>query len=83
MIFRSNGGASPCMEIQVEFLAGTAIADAVQQSIDMLKILPMLAYVKFNFNGLDVSVNANSKIGDDLLDRMYKAMQSKHHYWIV
>lgn len=33
------------MEIKVEFLVGTDIKDAVQQSIDMLQLLPMLAYV--------------------------------------
>ena len=44
------------MEITVEFLAGTSISEAVQQSIDMLGLLPMLAYVKFNFNGITTSL---------------------------
>lgn len=82
MIFRNNGAASPCMEIQVELLAGTSIGEAVEQSLDMLKILPMLAYVKFDFNGLRVCVNHNSST-ESLTERLTKAYDSKHKHWIV
>ena len=74
---------SSSMEIAVEFLAGTSIEDAVQQSIDMLQLLPMLAYVKFSFNGLNVAVNRNSKVTEDMSDRLIKAFDSKFKHWIV
>lgn len=70
------------MEIQVELLAGTSIGDAVEQSLDMLKILPMLAYVKFDFNDLRVCVHRNSST-DNLTERLTKAYDSKHKHWIV
>lgn len=70
------------MEIQVDFMAGTCIGEAVEQSLDMLKILPMLAYVKFNFNGLQVCVNSNSST-ENLTERLTKAYDSKHKHWIV
>lgn len=70
------------MEIQVELLAGTSIGEAVEQSLDMLKILPMLAYVKFNFNDLQVYVNRNSST-ENLPERLTKAYDSKHKHWIV
>lgn len=70
------------MEIQVELLAGTSIGEAVEQSLDMLKILPMLAYVNFNFNGLQVSVYRKSST-EDLAERLTKAYESKHKHWIV
>lgn len=82
MIFRNNGSPPPCMEIQVELLAGASIEQAVQQSLDMLKILPMLAYVKFKFNGLEVCVNRNSST-EGLTERLTKAYDSKHKHWIV
>ena len=70
------------MEIQVDFIAGTSINEAVDQSLDMLKILPMLAYVKFKFNGLQVCVNRNSST-ENLTERLTKAYDSKHKHWIV
>lgn len=73
----------PSMEIEVSFLAGTDIADAVQQAIDLLQIMPMLAYVKFNFNGLSVAVNRNSMVTADMTERLGKAYESKFKHWIV
>lgn len=70
------------MEIQVDFLAGTSIGEAVEQSLDMLKILPMLAYVKFDFNGLQVCVHRNSST-ENLTEHLTKAYSSKHKHWIV
>ena len=70
------------MEIQVELLAATFIGEAIEQSLDMLKILPMLAYVNFNFNGLQVCVNRNSST-ENLTERLTKAYDSKHKHWIV
>jgi len=71
------------MEIEVSFLAGTDIKEAVQQSLDMLDMLPMLAYVKFNFNGLSVGVNRNSRVTEDMSGRLIKAFDSKFKHWIV
>ena len=74
---------SSSMEIEVSFLAGASIEDAVQQSIGMLQLLPMLAYVKFSFNGLNVAVNRNSRVTEYLSDRLIKAFESKFKHWIV
>lgn len=71
------------MELKVEFLAGTDIKEAVQQSLDMLNILPMLAYVKFSFNGLSVAVNRNSRVTEDMTERLIAAYDSKFKHWIV
>lgn len=71
------------MQIKVEFLVGTDIKDAVQQSIDMLQLLPMLAYVKFAFNGLSVAVNRNSRVTEDMTERLIKAFDNKLKHWIV
>lgn len=70
------------MEIQVELLAETSIEEAVEQSLGMLKILPMLAYVNFDFNGLEVCVHRNSST-EYLTERLTKAYDSKHKHWIV
>lgn len=71
------------MEIKVSFLVGTDIKEAVQQSLDMLQLLPMLAYVKFKFNGICVSVNRNSRVTEDMTDRLIKAFNNKHKHWVV
>lgn len=71
------------MELKVSFLVGTDIKDAVQQSIDMLQLLPMLAYVKFDFNGLSVAVNRNSKVTEDMAERLAEAFFRKSKNWIV
>jgi hypothetical protein len=71
------------MEIKVDFLCGTDIKDAVQQSIDILNILPMLAYVKFDFNGLSVAVNRNSRVTVDMSERLVKAFGEDFKHWIV
>lgn len=73
----------PSMEIEVSFLAGTDIADAVQQSIDLLQIMPMLAYVNFNFNGLSVAVNRKSRVTEDITERYVEACNIKFKHWIV
>ena len=73
----------PCMEIQVDFLAGTDIFDAVGQSIELLSLLPMVAYVKFQFNGLKVAVNRNSRVTSNIPERLSKAYEKKIKHWIV
>lgn len=72
----------PVMEFKVELLVGTSIEQAVEQALSMLVILPMLAYVKFDFNGVDVSVHRNSKL-DNLTERLGKAYDNPMLHWIV
>ena len=72
----------PVMELKVELLAGTSIEQAVEQTLSLLVILPMLAYVKFDFNGIEVCVNRNSKL-DNLTERLGKAYDHPHKHWIV
>ena len=72
----------PGMELKVELLAGTSIEQAVEQAISMLVILPMLAYVKFGFNGVEVCVNCNSKL-DSLTERLGKVYDHPYKHWIV
>ena len=71
------------MEIQVDFLAGTSIEDAVEQSIELLSLIPMVAYVKFQFNGLSVAVNRNSRVTSNMTERLSKAYEKKIKHWIV
>ena len=71
------------MELKVSFLAGTSIKEAVQQSIDMLQLLPMLAYVIFDFNGITVAVNRKSRVTENLSERLGKACMSQFKHWIV
>lgn len=73
----------PSMEIQVDFLAGTDIFDAVEQSIALLTLLPMVAYVKFQFNGLSVAVNRKSRVTSNLDERLSKAYEKKIKHWVV
>lgn len=71
------------MEIQVDFLVGTDIFDAVEQSIALLALLPMVAYVKFQFNDLSVAVNRSSRVTDNLEERLAEVYESKIKHWIV
>lgn len=71
------------MEIRVDFLVGTSIEDAVEQSIALLGLLPMVAYVKFQFNDLSVAVNRNSRVTSNLYERLVEAYESKIKHWIV
>lgn len=71
------------MELQVDFLAGTSISDAVEQSIELLRLLPMLAYVKFPFNGVSVAVNRRSRVTSNLSERLTNAYKNEIKHWIV
>lgn len=71
------------MGLQVDFLAGTSISDAVEQSIELLSLLPMVAYVKFQFNDLSVAVNRNSRVTSNLDERLSKAYEKKIKHRIV
>ena len=71
------------MELQVDFLVGTSIEDAVEQSIALLSLLPMVAYVEFQFNGLKVAVNRKSRVTSNMTERLSKAYEKKIKHWIV
>ena len=53
------------MTIDVEFLAGTSIEDATEEA--KTKAIQLdLAYVRFKFNGVEVSIGKNANIEDVL-----------------
>lgn len=69
--------------VSVEFLAGTSIEDAVEQAVEKCKLL-QVAYVKFNFNGVNMSVKANTNV-DLAVVKWNEAMnsQDKHKFVVV
>lgn len=56
--------------INVEFLAGTSVAQAVTEARS-LAIQNDLAFVKFNFNGIPFSISQRADI-DDCVKQYYK-----------
>ena len=62
------------MTLNVEFLAGTTLYDAVEESIGKCYHLN-LAYVCFEFNGVDFSTGRNANIFDVLED--YKNLEGR------
>ena len=63
------------MTIDVEFLAGTDIADAVQEA-KAKAALWCVAYVCFDFNGTKFSIGPNADTGE-VLER-WKARDTKY-----
>jgi len=55
------------MMIEVEFMAGTAIKDAISEAIDKAKKLD-IAYVQFNFNGTSFSIGRNAVLDEVMED---------------
>lgn len=55
------------MTIQVEFIAGTGIEDAITEAIEKAKLLN-IAYVKFNFNGIKFAIGQSANIAKVLQD---------------
>lgn len=45
------------LSMEVDFLAGTSFEDTVQSAHELAKELN-IAYIKYNFNGVSVSVGA-------------------------
>ena len=56
--------------INVEFLAGTSVAQAVTEARS-LAIQNDLAFVKFNFNGIPFSISQRADV-DDCVKQYYK-----------
>lgn len=67
------------MCLYVEFLAGTSVEDAVGEAICKCRDLN-LAYVKFNLNGVNVSIKQNS--GPDSVEKIMKAQADGNKYCI-
>ncbi len=47
--------------ISVEFLAGTSIDKAAEEAIELVNKME-IAYVRFNFNGVDCSIGRNATV---------------------
>ena len=63
------------MTIDVEFLAGTDIEQAISEAKE--KALKFdVAYICFKFNGIHCSIGRNADV-DDAVDRYHKANNSK------
>lgn len=67
--------------LTLEPMAGTDITEAVKEAKDKCFQLN-LAYVKFNFNGVSVSVGKRADI-DAAQKQLMKAYSDKHKYFIV
>jgi len=75
---------SPSMELTVDFLAGTELIDAVFEA--KIKAAEWgLAYIKFNFNGVNVSVSGKTPMITEefLLGKYHAALKGKIKHIIV
>lgn len=72
-------GSNIC--ISVEFLAGTSIEAAVEEAVEKCKLW-QVAYVKFSFNGVNMSVKANTYVGHAVF-KWNEAMKSKDEHKFV
>lgn len=71
------------LSIEVEFLAGTDFSDACYQAKELAQQLN-IAYVKFNFNGVDVSVGQNLTLDKDTLkDTLRKQFEKEHKFLVL
>ena len=68
------------MILQVEFLAGTDITTAAIEAKALACKLD-LAYVKFNFNGVKVSVGQCADV-DKVEGKLHEAFQQEHKHFI-
>lgn len=73
------GGSNIC--VSVEFLAGTSIEQAVEEAIEKCNLW-QAAYVKFSFNGVNMSVRANTS-ADIAVAKWNEAMNSKNEHKFV
>lgn len=55
------------MTIEVEFLAGTPLEEAVKEAKEKAKLW-QVAFVKFNFNGVPFSISENASVSKCILD---------------
>lgn len=72
-------GSNIC--VSVEFLAGTSIEATVEEAVEKCKLW-QVAYVKFSFNGVNMSVKANTNV-DLAVVKWNEAMKSKNEHKFV
>ena len=70
------------MSIEVEFLVGTSFLEACEEAHDKA-IEWGVAYVKFDFNGVRVSVGQRAVIDDKALQLYYEKVNAEHKYLIL
>lgn len=70
------------MSIEVEFLAGTSFLDACEEAHEKA-IEWDVAYVKFDFNGVRVSVGQRAIINDKTMKMYLETLNSDHKYLIL
>lgn len=70
------------MSIEVEFLAGTSFLAACEEAHDKA-IEWDVAYVKFDFNGVRVSVGQRAIVDDNALQLYYEKVNAEHKYLIL
>lgn len=70
------------MSIEVEFLAGTSFLDACEEAHEKA-IEWDVAYVKFDFNGVRVSVGQRAIVDDKALQLYYEKMDAENKYLIL
>jgi hypothetical protein len=71
--------ARACME--VEFLAGTDVRDAINEAKRLAKELN-LAYIKFKFNGISFSVGSTANT-DRAVDKYVNATAPRKDVYII
>lgn len=69
-----------CLSLEVEVLVGTPIERAALESRSLARKLD-LAYVKFNFNGVSVSIGQHADV-DGVKTKLMNAMDSRVKYVI-
>lgn len=71
------------LSIEVEFLVGADFSDACYQAKSLAQELN-IAYVKFNFNGVNVSVGQNLTLDEDTLkDTLYEQFKKENKYLVL
>lgn len=66
--------------LHIELLAGTSITSAATEARTLARELD-LAYVKFNFNGVKVSIGKHADV-NKVEAKLHEAFQQEHQYFI-
>lgn len=67
--------------IEIMFLPGTDIKDAVKESKEMALKLDV-AYVKFNFNTIQLSISGEANI-DEAVQLFHEALESPDNKFVI
>lgn len=71
----------PNICIKVEFLCGTSIGEAVEEA-KQLAIKLDIAYVKFEFNGVSMSIGQRANVIKGV-DKFHKALMTKEYKFVI